>query len=159
MDLRALLIETHAHIPPAHALEDLSEQNAISRLPNVAHSIADIVGHMDFWQTWFLMRCRGENAPFVSAASLGWPTVAEGGWTAVRDQFIAGTEVAAELGSHPDVLDRRLNPAIEFPPLEGFTIRDALIHVASHNSHHLGQIITLRQLSGCWPPAAGSWTW
>lgn len=36
---------------------------------------------------------------------------------------------------------------------------DALVHVATHNSHHLGQVVLLRQLHGAWPPPAGSWTW
>ena len=37
------------------------------------------------------------------------------------------------------------------------TKRDVL--VATHNAHHLGQVILLRQLLGAWPPPAGSWTW
>jgi hypothetical protein len=35
----------------------------------------------------------------------------------------------------------------------------ALVHVANHNAHHLGQIVLLRQLMGRWPPPSGSWTW
>ncbi len=52
-----------------------------------------------------------------------------------------------------------VSPAIEFPPLAHYTIGDALVHVATHNSHHLGQVVLLRQLHGAWPPPAGSWTW
>lgn len=39
------------------------------------------------------------------------------------------------------------------------SIEDALIHVAQHNAHHLGQVVTLRQVLGCWPPPGGSYTW
>jgi hypothetical protein len=28
-----------------------------------------------------------------------------------------------------------------------------------HSSHHLGQIITIRQLLGLWPPPGGTLTW
>jgi len=28
-----------------------------------------------------------------------------------------------------------------------------------HNSHHLGQIITMRRLLGLWPPPGGTITW
>jgi uncharacterized damage-inducible protein DinB len=52
-----------------------------------------------------------------------------------------------------------VTPPIEFPPLTHYTIADALTHVATHNAHHLGQVILLRQLAGTWPPPAGSWTW
>jgi uncharacterized damage-inducible protein DinB len=52
-----------------------------------------------------------------------------------------------------------VSPPIEFPPLASYSIGDVLVHVATHNSHHLGQVIVLRQLMGKWPPPAGSWTW
>jgi uncharacterized damage-inducible protein DinB len=32
-------------------------------------------------------------------------------------------------------------------------------HVAVHTAHHIGQIVTLRQLLGAWPPPQGSHTW
>ena len=42
-------------------------------------------------------------------------------------------------------LASRLVPAIEFPPLANYTIRDAIVHMGTHNAHHLGQVIILRQ--------------
>jgi len=95
----------------------------------------------------------------AASASLGWPSVAEGGWTAVRESFTSGLEQAAALAGQIGLLEQLVHPAIEFPPLAGYTVRDALVHVASHNSHHLGQVIILRQLMGSWPPPSGSWTW
>lgn len=39
---------------------------------------------------------------------------------------------------------------------EGQTLlREALL-VADHNAYHVGQLVTLRQLIGAWPPEAGS---
>ena len=144
-------------MPPAHILEGVSEDDALRRVSGLSHSIGDIVAHMDFWQRWFLHRCGGGSEALVTSASLGWPGISAGAWTNLRQQFLTGTEAAAAF--EPDRLDRPLLPAIEFPPLANYTVRDALIHVAGHNSHHLGQIITLRQLMGSWPPKAGSWTW
>ena len=40
-----------------------------------------------------------------------------------------------------------------------YTVGDVLIHVSLHTAHHIGQVITLRQQLGAWPPPAGSWTW
>ena len=36
--------------------------------------------------------------------------------------------------------------ALEFPPMAHYRIRQAVIHMANHTAHHLGQIIVLRQL-------------
>jgi uncharacterized damage-inducible protein DinB len=128
----------------------------MSKMP---HSIADILAHVEFWQSWFLKRCRGEQAPFPESAALGWPAVPAGSWSMLRELFLQGTLEAAKFESQPDLLGNPLRPSLEFPPMADYTIRDALAHLAQHNSHHLGQIVTLRQLQGTWPPATGSWTW
>jgi len=147
------LVQTLAHIPPAFAIEDLSDTQANSKLPNTPHSISEIVAHMEFWQLWFLLRIEGVARPMVASAAAGWPE--PGDWIGLRVRFLADTRRAAELGS---AASRRIDPSIDFPPLSDYLVADALAHVAIHNSHHLGQIITLRQVAGLWPPAAGSWT-
>src|SRR5687767_5955208 len=103
MDLRSLLLETHAHMPPRRILEDLSEEDAMSRPSNLPHSISGIVSHMDFWQSWFLKRCRSEGEPMAASASLGWPTVATGTWDGLRDRFLNNLEEAAGFGSRADL--------------------------------------------------------
>ena len=156
MDLQQLLIQTYAHIPPGSALEQLDATDAERRIEGAPHSIAETVAHMAFWQEWFIRRCNGVADPMPAPAALGWPVVDAGSWPAVHARFLRGLEAAAALdfGS-----DRPLTPAIEFPPLADYTVRHALVHVAQHNSHHLGQIVLLRQMMGLWPPPAGAWTW
>jgi hypothetical protein len=114
---------------------------------------------MSFWQSWFLARCEGRHEPLVASASLGWPTVDAAGWPAVRDEFLSGLRRAVTLGESDTRRGTAVAPAIEFGPLSSYTVGDALTHVAMHNAHHLGQIITLRQLMGAWPPPGGSFTW
>jgi uncharacterized damage-inducible protein DinB len=94
--------------------------------------------------------------PLAAPAARGWPAVASGSWPDVRDRFAAGLTRAASLA---DRRDQTVSPAIEFGPLGSYTVGDALVHVAQHNSHHLGQVILLRQLMERWPPPSGSWTW
>jgi len=65
-------------------------------------------------------------------------------------------------GLSRDDADRRiaaLDPPIEHALLAGYTVRDAIEHMAAHNSHHLGQVVLLRQMLGAWPPPSGSYTW
>jgi uncharacterized damage-inducible protein DinB len=85
--------------------------------------------------------------------------VPPGAWPGVHRQFLSGLEHLAALGNHDGRAEKPVAPPIEFPPLAQYTIRDALVHVANHNAHHLGQIIVLRQMMGLWPPPSGSWTW
>ena len=156
MNGRELLIDTLPHIPPAHALEQLGTADAERRLAGAGHSIAEIVAHMSFWQDWFCRRCDGVGEPMPAPAARGWPDVRSGSWPDVHARFAAGLECGAAL---VDRRDHVITPAIEFAPLAGYTVRDALVHIAQHNSHHLGQVILLRQLMALWPPPAGSWTW
>jgi uncharacterized damage-inducible protein DinB len=157
MSLRELLIETQAHIPPASALDGLTAADAERRVPGANHSIAELVAHVDFWATWFCNRCEGTGAPMVTSAALGWP--APESWPELQQKFLGTLERAAALGADPARLASPIVPPLEFPPLASYTIRDALVHIANHNAHHLGQVITLRQVMGLWPPPAGSWTW
>jgi len=155
MNPRELLIDTYPHIPPARALEDLAADAAERRLPGATHSVAEIVAHLAFWQEWFGDRCGGIATPMVRSAGDGWPNVAPGSWTSIRTRFLEGLERIAS-AENPD---RRIAPAIEFPPLGHYSVGDALVHIAQHNAHHLGQVILLRQIMGRWPPPSGGYTW
>ncbi len=157
--MRDFLIDTVVHLSPPRALEGLSAGEAERPAGETLHSVAAIVAHMDFWQRWFCARCEGADTPLPAAAAVGWPAVTPGGWLDVQRRFLDGLEHAARLSEDAAAMARPLTPAIAFPPMAGYTRRDALTHVAVHNAHHLGQIITLRQLTGAWPPPAGSWTW
>jgi uncharacterized damage-inducible protein DinB len=159
MNPRELLLDTVAFVPPGRALDGLTPEEAERHVPGVTHSIAEIVAHLAFWQNWFCRRLDGIHEPLVSAAALGWPEAAPGSWEDLKTHFLAGLERVAAHGSPESQLDRPISPAIEFPPLMHYTARDALVHVAHHNAYHLGQIVSLRQAMGVWPPAGGGWTW
>lgn len=159
MTIRELLIETSGFMPPARAVDALTAADAERHVSPTVHSVAEIVAHMTFWQGWFVQRCRGDAAPMARSASIGWPAVEPGSWTAIRERFLRGLDDAAALGFDTARLDAPLAPAIEYPPLAHLTTREALIHIGTHNAHHLGQVITLRQVIGQWPPPEGSWTW
>jgi uncharacterized damage-inducible protein DinB len=158
MNTLELLSDTLAYIPPARALEGLSPEDAERRVAGANHSIAEIVAHLLFWQDWFSRRCEGIPASMVGSAAEGWPAVAPGSWPELQSRFLSGLQRLVAMGE-PGRLDAPIAPPIEFPPLARYTVRDALAHVATHNAHHLGQIVVLRQIQGLWPPPSGSWTW
>jgi uncharacterized damage-inducible protein DinB len=158
MNVQGLLTSPLAYMPPAQALDGLTSADAERRAGGLPHSIAEVVAHLSFWQSWFHARCAGRPEPMASAAAQGWPAVAGGSWPDVHARFLSGLAALAEFGEATPG-DRLITPPIEFRPLAGYTIGEALVHVAAHNAHHLGQVILLRQLQGTWPPPAGSWTW
>lgn len=158
MAVRELLLDTFVHMPPLRILDGVDASQAARRPADGLHSIAETVAHLSFWQTWFLDRCEGRATPMPAHAADGWPPVAEADWPALVARFEGGLLQAVAL-EDDGRLEKRIDPAIEFPPLAQYTVGDALVHVAQHNAHHLGQVIVLRQLLGCWPPSSGSWTW
>jgi uncharacterized damage-inducible protein DinB len=158
VNIREILIEPTGYIPPALALEGLSAADAERRIPGANHSVAEVVAHMTFWLDWFISRCTGEAVPMPAHAEAGWPAITRGSWLAHREQFLAALERAATLSDNARH-DDPIVPPIEFPPLAHYRIRQAIVHMATHNAHHLGQVIVLRQLLGAWPPPHGGWSW
>jgi uncharacterized damage-inducible protein DinB len=158
MDIRELLIDTTTHVPPARVIENISAQDAVQLFKGASHSIAEILAHMVFWQEWVHRRCQGVGTPIPEKAMDGWPTVQSDTWPMVQSRFIKGLEDFVRMMEGSD-LDQKIVPALEVPALAHMTRRDAVIHVANHNAHHLGQIIILRQIMGLWPPPSGGLTW
>lgn len=154
-----LLVAPIVHMPPARILDGLGAPESARRLPGSPHNIVEIAAHLVYWQSWFLDRITGRPVPMAAHAADGWPAAGEADWNRVRDEFVAGLDRAVALVDTVEDVSRRIEPAIEFPPLAEYTVGDALTHVALHNGHHLGQIVTLRQMLGVWPPPEGSWTW
>ena len=154
-----LLLSPMAYMPPPRVLSGLSAAQSGVRVSGASHSVVEITAHMVYWQSWFLERCAGVASPMATSASLGWPAATAGEWELWRKRFLAGLERAVEIAAGESASVRRVDPPIEFPPLASYTIADAITHLAIHNAHHLGQIVTLRQILGAWPPPEGSWTW
>jgi DinB superfamily len=129
MHARDLLVDNHAHIPALSALGRLSRDDADHRIAAAPHSIAEIVSHLTFWQEWFCSRCGGSADPPLASAALGWPAPAPGTSDAVRARFAAGLERATAIGNGDTV--RPISPPSEHPPLAGYTVRDAIEHMAA----------------------------
>ena len=146
-------------MPPAQVLEGLTGEQAAARVAGAPHSVVELVAHMVFWQEWFLDRCAGVGTPPVAKASLGWPAAGAEDWERLKGCFSANLERGVKVAGDAATSARRVDPPIEFPELANYTIGDAIAHMALHNAHHLGQIVTLRQIQATWPPPFGSYTW
>lgn len=151
-----LLVSPIEYLAPEKLLDGLTGAQAAERIAGARHTIVEILAHLDFWQRWFVDRCDGRATPPPEHAAAGWPSVGPEDWNRVHVSFLAGLTRVAELEPRAAHL---VEPAIEFPAMAAYTIDHVITHVALHNAHHLGQVATLRQIQGTWPPPAGSWTW
>lgn len=148
-----LLIEAWTgHTDASDVLDDLTPEQAVTKLEGWPYSVAEQVAHMLFWQRQTHQEIETDTALGVPTATVGWPAVKEEDWPRVRDEFLAGLEKSRELARNPDVLSRRFDG-------ESFTVGVLLLSHVTHNSYHLGQVVLMRRLIGAWPPPSGSNTW
>src|SRR5882724_8166200 len=133
--------------PPAVILEGLTEEQATAKPHGLPHSIADIVGHMYYWQEYFNKAATEGFGGFPEHAPEGWPKVAPGGWEALREQFLRSVEKTQALAAGSPRLNEKLLPQDSpLPFWNRESIGSGLLHGVIHNSHHLGQVVVLRQL-------------
>jgi uncharacterized damage-inducible protein DinB len=142
-----------AHAATKNLFEGLDWKLAGARPEGAPHSIFQILGHMVFWQDWMAKWADGGNPPIPKHAAEGWPKdpapTSKQEWIQAVKAFRHGLQ-GLERRS------RRGNLSVQ----RGEDTRlGVLHHLASHNSHHGGQVVALRQILGAWPPPSGGVTW
>ncbi|GGM01937.1 DinB family protein [Deinococcus aerophilus] len=142
-----------ANVSWQRALENLSAGDA-GRVPDpLPHSVAQVVAHVQFWQVHLLETIAGQNPPTPEHASGGWPPPGDlpGDWEALRETFLRN---AGKLRAHAR------DPGLAATPdRQGLPYAALLTSYAGHNVYHLGQVVTIRQALGLWPPLGGGDTW
>lgn len=145
---------------PEVVLSGLTPDQAVAKPPGAPHSIAEIVGHMCYWQHCFNQIALAGFTGFPEHAEAGWPPCTAGEWPALHSRFLAVIRESQEIAtSAPDLEAKMLPDGVEIPFLDRDTRGSGLLHGAVHSAHHLGQVVVLRQIMGLWPPAAGPMTW
>lgn len=152
--LEMLLSESYgAFTPFVRALDGLSPEDSVRVPAGSPHSVADIVGHMVFWQQRFLSMVDGNEPVPVPHAAVGWRTVAAHEWQGLVATYLAGMDRFRSLAADEENLGR---PVVKGRPTTlGAGILDSFVH----DAHHLGQVILLRRMLGAWPPPGGGDTW
>jgi uncharacterized damage-inducible protein DinB len=145
---------------PAAVLDGLTAEQAAAKPHGLPHSIAEIVAHMCHWQEWFNESAIAGFTHMDEHAADGWPAAPPNAWVTVRTRYLNAIEEAKRIVTESDSLnDPLLPPGVKIPTLAKESRASGILRAAAHSAHHLGQVITLRQLMGLWPPAAGSMTW
>lgn len=145
---------------PAAIVEGLTTEQAFARPHNLPHSIAEIVAHIAFWQEWFNACARNGFTGVVEHAEPGWPAVGADGWGAVQERYFGAIEESKRIAAQSAALNEpALSPGLNVPTLANDSRGTLILRALIHRDHHLGQIVTIRQLLGAWPPPSGSMTW
>ena len=155
--LREQLYGVNSHLHLIHALEGLYPAASGEQVGRSPHTIYQILHHMIYWQDITLARLRGEEPGSPEAAELGWQVARpedESAWEAAVASLAEGVRELEGMLADPEFdLDRAYDPSRKE------TAREEILMVQAHNSYHLGQIVTLRQELGAWPPPRGGTDW
>ncbi|MGO9441715.1 MAG: DinB family protein [Terriglobales bacterium] len=162
--LTELLRGKGAHADPLACVEDLSAELASRQVKGFPHSIAQLVFHMNYWMDYELRRIRGERPAYPEHSAESFPPDASPfeaqEWGRLRKCF-AGllADFATLANSSPQEMQRQIESAHAGDMQVAGTLECVLWQMVAHNSYHVGQIATLRQMLGAWPPRGGGDTW
>jgi len=152
-----------AHAPPAHILENLSEELAHGKVDGAPHTIYAEVWHAAYWQEVMLGRVHGKGTPSPEHNSMSFPDEAAAkaeSWADLCARFLRGVEESAAIADgKEETLERMVLCPSPTSPARAMTVREQLESFAAHNAYHLGRVVLLRQMMGSWPPPSGGLTW
>jgi uncharacterized damage-inducible protein DinB len=161
-DFLVFLLEgSRAFVNPDELLGDIEAEDATRGVSGCNHTIAEVIAHLHYWQDWFYQGAMGNLQAYPQSNELSFPKVAVSQWDSLREAFLQRLEDIKGLCSNTALLNC---PFSQGQSLEGGhdqrTVAMTLLYtVALHNAHHYGQIITMRQVLGIWPPEAGGVMW
>lgn len=129
----------------AQIIEDVTAVQAAAKPVPDAHSIWELLLHMDAWQVFALHMCEDNPLPMLEGDA-DWPPVtdtSDDAWNAAKAAFAEHAKGLGQcIATWDDAKLRETVPGGEFP----FKV---LLHgVAHHNLYHAGQVAMLKKAAG-----------
>ena len=139
-----------AHLNFDDAVRDVPVDIRGKRPKGASHSPWEVLEHLRIAQWDILEFSRNPKHVSPEFPTGYWPAAPappdEKAWDQSVEAFRAGLRAMAAL-----VADESTDLFAQLPHGDGQTIlREALL-VADHNAYHLGQLVVVRRLLGCWP--------
>lgn len=150
--LRRFLSWHEAHLDWKAALKDFPAKLRGARPPGAPHSAWELLEHMRLATHDILEFSRDPKYVSPDWPSGYWPKKPSPPNAAAWDKSVkALAHDLEEMGKL--VADPKTDLFARIPHGSGQTmLREALL-VADHNAYHLGQLVLVRRLLGCWPEA------
>ena len=142
-----------AHVEVRKSVEGLDWTITGQRPGGAPHSIFQLLNHIVFWHEWAVKWLDGEKPAIPKHASGSWPGAERpanaGEWEQAVQRLNKALDALADHGTKTDLLEKR----------GGKSRMEMLQTIASHGSYHIGQLVSVRQMLGAWPPPSGGVTW
>ncbi|MFW9920672.1 MAG: DinB family protein [Candidatus Thorarchaeota archaeon] len=146
--LKQAMIAFHIHAHPEKVLKGISVEIALKKVGENTHTIWDLIHHLTFWQDLTLDAIDDKEVDWSRSKTENWPStekkIDQGVLDGTIQRFLEGV---GEFSKRAETVDLDSN----MPAWPQGTKIWALQMIAQHNSYHLGQIVTLRQLLNSWP--------
>ena len=153
-----------AHADALECFRGLTAEQAGQRPPGFPHSAWQLLGHVNYWMDYELVRIAGRDVAYPEHASGSWPAdpapVDGHAWGAAVALFAQLLDEMSRLAESPEDALRRPVPAAHGSQTRhDATLEGVLWQTIVHNTYHLGQVALLRRALGAWPPPGGGDTW
>ncbi len=142
-----------AHVETKDIFAGLDWKIAGAKPDGATHTVYQLLKHMSYWQEWVVAWSEGKSPKAPRHASGSWPREAgpatRSDWSKALQQFRAGLRQLERACRGADLSSAR-----------GTKSRlEMILAIGAHNSYHAGQVVSLRQVLGKWPPPSGGLTW
>lgn len=110
------------------------------------HSIYEELWHTERWQHIVIDNDTELDKKWQADTSEIFPKTpaTQEEWDRLVNDFLTGLDKLKELASHPEELSKTDE--------QGVSIEDNIYSLIVHNTYHLGKIVSVRQITGIWPP-------
>ncbi len=138
-----------------NALNNLTVEQAVWKIPNLENSIWEILAHLNYYNFAYLQRFKGIKFVYEIASN-------DETFSSADDA--AGDAWAAEIEKFETIMSewRSLLTAADEAKFDELASKknqtswaQLLAHVNAHNAHHGGQIVLIRKLQGSWDSSKG----
>jgi hypothetical protein len=149
--LVALLTERQAHEDVEVVLDGFPEEHLNSKAPGCPYTFWHLLEHLRLCQKDILDYIVSDHYTWPNFPGDYWPEASSitdlAGWNGAVKQFLADRERLVEIIEDPKV--DLFAPLPNSGEHQHNVLREIAI-CASHNSYHIGQILTLRRVMGLW---------
>lgn len=140
----------YTHIDPQKVITGLTPENARKKPQNTPHSCWELLHHTIVWHDTFLEHIKGESPNWGEVEeTINWPKQEDmennSEFETLLTRFRTRFDETKELLNMVDFAQIPIGK----PELSTIQLFAALLQ---HMSYHLGQMVTIRQSIGDWPP-------
>jgi uncharacterized damage-inducible protein DinB len=147
--LLELLKAGSAHLGFDEAIDGLPSELRGKKVPNLAHTVWQLVEHLRITQEDILEFSRNPDYKTPKWPDDYWPDTeappSDEAWERSVEAFHRDLQAMKDL-----VADPKTDLFAKIPWGDGQTILREAMLVADHNAYHVGQIVTVRQGLGAW---------